>query len=86
MAARLNAVRRSIAGGRAGDAGNAVAAAEQQLLSSSAGIMVDHAPRIAELDTEIARLVETIAGGLLSEALAARLQAMNKPAVPVRAP
>ena len=36
---------------------------------------VDHSARIAELEREIARIVEAIAGGLISDALATRLKA-----------
>jgi len=49
---------------------------EQRYRASVAtGIVVDHGPRIAELASEIRNISDAIAKGLLSDALAARLQA-----------
>jgi site-specific DNA recombinase len=43
--------------------------------SAASAIVVDHGPRIAELDREIQNIGDAIAKGLVSAALAARLQA-----------
>jgi hypothetical protein len=49
---------------------------EQRYRASVAtGIVVDHGPRIAELASEIRNISDAIAKGLMSDALAARLQA-----------
>ena len=43
--------------------------------SAASAIVIDHGPRIAELDREIRNIGDAIANGLVSAALAARLQA-----------
>jgi hypothetical protein len=48
---------------------------EARYAAATHSLPVDHSARIAELDREIARIVEAIAGGLISDALATRLNA-----------
>jgi site-specific DNA recombinase len=48
---------------------------ERYRASAAATVVVDHRPRLAELDREVRNISDAIAKGLLSDALAARLKA-----------